>query len=78
MEKPKIIYLQVGEDVEEVEDIFDATWCVDCIFSTDIEYRLADPIMQDMRSYQATIKQLQAELDRIKNGIKKKPSITPA
>ena len=38
---PNVIYLQVTDDLgDEVEE---ATWCVDKINETDIEYRIANP-----------------------------------
>lgn len=43
---PKTIYLQVGEDVDDYDDVSwaDATWCIDKINDSDIEYVRADKL----------------------------------
>lgn len=66
MSKPEIIYLQVGEqdDLDSV-DWSEATWCVDKVFSTDIEYRRPDKMQQEIRDHMGTINQLEYQLATI-------------
>ena len=46
---PKVIFLQIGDDVlpEQFDEIAlngdEVTWCVDRIYETDIEYHLSTP-----------------------------------
>jgi len=39
---PAVIYLQVGEDIDEEDfnDLIEVTWCKDKIYDTDIRYVL--------------------------------------
>ena len=39
---PKLIYLQIEDGVGEFDELGEATWCVDKINDSDIEYMLVD------------------------------------
>ena len=39
---PKKIYIQVEDSIGEFGDLGEATWCVDKINDSDIEYRLVE------------------------------------
>ncbi len=57
METPKRIYLQIEDSEGEISELSYATWCVDQIHDTDVEYVRRDVAVRLREAYDNALEQ---------------------